>query len=355
MWPSLLRITAALSVALAGLAATAAEKPAEALAEGMVNPGYEEPPEWFKTSFLDLREDVAEARAAGKRVLLYFYQDGCPYCAKLLRDNLGDRRIADKTRTHFDVIAINMWGDREVTDMDGKVMTEKQFAAANRVMFTPTLVFLDESGRQALRINGYYPPDKFDAALDYVRKKLEKKLSFHDYYARQAPVKAKGKLHDQPFIIKPPYDLARLMRRSDKPLLVLFEQVQCRACDELHEDIFRRRETLEQIARLQVVRVDMWDDKSRLVTPRGKTTTPARWAAALGVAYAPTMVFFDRDPSGKIIEPIRMEAYLKAFHIQSVMDYVASRGYREQPSFQRFIQARADRLEAQGVHVDLWK
>jgi hypothetical protein len=36
-----------------------------------------------------------------------------------------------------------------------------------------------------------------------------------------------------------------------------------------------------------------------------------------------------------------------------VMDYVASGAYLEQPSFQRFIAARADALEAQGIHVDL--
>ena len=73
---------------------------------------YPEQPAWFKQSFLDLREDVAEAKQAGKRVLLYFHQDGCPYCARLLRENFGNRRIAEKTRKHFDVIAINIWGDR---------------------------------------------------------------------------------------------------------------------------------------------------------------------------------------------------------------------------------------------------
>jgi hypothetical protein len=35
------------------------------------------------------------------------------------------------------------------------------------------------------------------------------------------------------------------------------------------------------------------------------------------------------------------------------MDYVASGAYLEQPSFQRFISARAEALEAQGVHVEL--
>ena len=71
-------------------AAQAAEKN-ESLGQGMVNPGYHEKPDWFKSSFLDIREDVAEATDANKRVILYFYQDGCPYCAKLLNDNFGNR------------------------------------------------------------------------------------------------------------------------------------------------------------------------------------------------------------------------------------------------------------------------
>jgi len=59
-------------------AAVAAE---EGTLDGGVNPGYHPPPPWFKQSFLDIREDVDEAATAGKRLLLYFYQDGCPYCA----------------------------------------------------------------------------------------------------------------------------------------------------------------------------------------------------------------------------------------------------------------------------------
>ena len=41
-------------------------------------------PHWFKESFLDFEEDVDEAAAAGKRVMIYFHQEGCPYCAKLV-------------------------------------------------------------------------------------------------------------------------------------------------------------------------------------------------------------------------------------------------------------------------------
>ena len=93
-------------------AETGTQAPVDALEAGMVNPGYAEKPAWFANSFLDMREDVAEAAAAGKRVMLYFYQDGCPYCKKLLDTNFALSDTVRRTRENFEVIAINMWGDR---------------------------------------------------------------------------------------------------------------------------------------------------------------------------------------------------------------------------------------------------
>ena len=319
------------------------------LEAGMVNPGYEEKPDWFKNSFLDIGEDVEEAAAAGKRVMLYFYQDGCPYCAKLLRDNFSQQSIVQKSRKYLDVIAVNMWGDREVTGLDGQQTTEKEFAANLRVMFTPTILMLNEQGKVVLRINGYYHPVKFEAALDYVGQHKEKSLSFAEYYRKLAPVKASGKLHEADFFLPPPYDLQQLSKNT-KPLLILFEQKQCKPCDEYHADIYQRKETREQLQRFNIVRLDMWG-KTALITPAGKKSTALEFAKQLDVKYAPSMVFFDN--SGK--EVFRSEAYLRAFHIQSILDYVASGAYQTQSNFQRYIAARADKLEAQGIHVDLWK
>ena len=53
-----------------------------------------------------------------------------------------------------------------MTGLDGKLTTEKQFAADLKVMFTPTMLFLDEQGRVVMRLNGYYPPHKFSAVVD---------------------------------------------------------------------------------------------------------------------------------------------------------------------------------------------
>ena len=326
--------------------ASAGAEQGAALDAGLVNPGYHEKPDWFVDSFLDIREDVAEAAAADRRVALYFYQDGCPYCKKLLDTNLALKDTAEKLRSGFHVIAINMWGDREVTDFDGAATTEKEFAGALRVMFTPTLLFLDEQGDTVLRVNGYYAPHKFNAALDYARVHAGSGPGFREYLAGITAVPASGRLHSDPDFLPATASLAE--RESGKPLLVFFEQKACAPCDELHTDILQRPGSREQLARLDAVLLDMWSNEP-VRRPDGTTGSVAQWARELDVKYAPSLVFFDED--GK--EVFRAEAYLRSFHIQSAMDYVASGAYLEQPSFQRFISARADALEAQGIHIDL--
>jgi len=317
-----------------------------ALQDGMVNPGYAEKPAWFVNSFLDIREDVSDAAAAGKRVLLYFYQDGCPYCKKLLDTNFALKDTETMTRENFAVIAINMWGDREVTGFDGELTTEKAFAKSLRVMFTPTLLFLDAAGKVVLRVNGYYPPHKFNAALEYAASHDGRDPDFRTWYAAAAPAPASGVLHRDPGWLSPDADLAG--RSGGRPLLVMFEQQDCAPCDELHLDIFKRPESREQLARFDVVLLDMWSEEP-VARPDGKTSSVAEWARELHLQYAPSLVFFDASGA----EVFRTEAWLRSFHIQSAMDYVASRAYLEQPAFQRFIAARADALEAQGIHVDL--
>lgn len=337
-----------ISFSLAQAATAPGQK--EQLTEGMVNPGYVEKPYWFKNSFLDIREDIEEAKSNGKRVVLYMYQDGCPYCKKLLEDNYGNREISQYSQKHFETIAINMWGDRDVTDLEGNDVSEKQFAENLKVMFTPTMLMLDESGKVILRINGYYHPNKFLAALKYVAEKKETVMSFREFYGEQPQEKASGKLHIEDYFLQPPYDLRAERRGSGKPLMVMFEQLQCLACDELHNDIMQRKETRKETEKIDIVLLDMWS-KARVVTPDGRQLTAREWAKELNIQNGPSLVFFDN--SGK--EVFRAEAYLKAFHTQGIMDYVSSGGYLEQPNFQRWLGAKADRLEAQGIHVDLWK
>lgn len=101
-------------------------------------------PVWLRETFKDLREDLAEANAEGKRLMISVEQRGCIYCAKMHEEVYPDPAIDSLIRDHFFVVQINLFGDVEVTDFDGTVLPEKEMAVRWGVMFTPTLIFLPE-------------------------------------------------------------------------------------------------------------------------------------------------------------------------------------------------------------------
>lgn len=146
-----MRVLLALSLAFAALGARA--QPAEV-------------PGWFAESFLEFPQDVREAARDGKRLMLYFWQDGCPYCKRFVETTLAERAIEERTRRHFVAVALDLFGAREVQWVDGRRMSEKALAQALDVKATPTLLFLDEKGGIALRLVGYAPPERFAAALE---------------------------------------------------------------------------------------------------------------------------------------------------------------------------------------------
>ena len=135
-------------------------------------------PAWFKESFLDFEEDIADAADEGKRLVLYFWQTGCPYCNALVEHNFAQRDIVERMQSHYSLVGINMWGDREVIQVGGKTFTEKTLAAALKVNYTPTLLFFNENKKVILRLNGYYPPDEFRTALDWAKASNTSEVSF---------------------------------------------------------------------------------------------------------------------------------------------------------------------------------
>jgi len=124
-----------------------------------------EVPSWFAESFLEFPQDVKEAAQERKRLMLYFWQDGCPACRKMRETTFADRAIVDQTRRHFVAVALNVHGERELQWTDGRTMREKDLARALNIRGTPTLIFLDEQGAVALRLVGYVPPERFATTL----------------------------------------------------------------------------------------------------------------------------------------------------------------------------------------------
>jgi thioredoxin-related protein len=295
-------------------------------------------PSWFKLSFLDIPEDIAEARQSGKRGLaIYFGQKYCAYCKALLEGNFGRPDIRDYTQTHFDVVGVDIHGQRSVTDLFGEETDERGFAISEGVNFTPTMLFLDIEGREALRLSGYYPPYKFRAALEYVADGHYLNEDFRSYLARaDVPfVFEPGGLNVEDFFAPPPYALDRSRWPAQHPLVVFFEQGDCHACDVLHTGPLQEPEIRQRIARFDTAQLDIWSD-TPVLTPAGRRTTARRWAETLGLFYTPTLIFFDEQ--GR--EVLRVDSVVQFYRLRNLLDYVLTGAYREFPTFQEWRAAR---------------
>lgn len=97
--------------------------------------------EWMRDTFKDLREDLEEANAEGKRLLLMFEQRGCIYCKKMHEEIYPISDISDYISEHYFVVQLNLHGATEVTDFDGETLSEREMARKWGIMFTPTLMF----------------------------------------------------------------------------------------------------------------------------------------------------------------------------------------------------------------------
>ncbi|MGB2201560.1 MAG: thioredoxin family protein [Pseudooceanicola atlanticus] len=97
--------------------------------------------DWLHDTFRDLSEDLAEAEAEGKRLMILIEQRGCIYCRKMHEEVFVVPEIEKMLEEDFFVIQINMFGDVEVTDFDGTALPEKNMVKRWNTLFTPTLMF----------------------------------------------------------------------------------------------------------------------------------------------------------------------------------------------------------------------
>jgi thioredoxin-related protein len=299
---------------------------------------------------MDFSEDLEEAAEENRHVMLYFHQNGCPYCAKLVRNNFQDKHLVAKLTQHFDSIETNMFGNRDLTDWTGKELDEKAFALQMQVQFTPTLVFLGAKGKTLLRLNGYQSIEKMHATLDYISNKIYLQQPYASYISDLKKNKV-GSLNPNPIFESGPHLLTRNKKMpAQKVLAVFFEEPNCTECDFFHKNLLSLRQAQDTLKQMQVLRFNALSDE-KLITPAGKRTNARDWYQALNLTYKPAVVFFDKQ--GK--EVIRKDAFFKQFHWLSILDFVHSAAYKRQPEFQRYINERGDKLRAQSVDVDIWQ
>ncbi|WP_298607683.1 thioredoxin fold domain-containing protein [uncultured Thiothrix sp.] len=314
---------------------------ADTSTEGKVVGGIEhEMPDWFKESFLEIQEDIKEAADANKQVMLFFHLNNCPYCAKMLDDNFLQEPLKTYIQEHFDVIAINVKGDRQVQYSKERSFSEKELATDLEVTLTPTIIFVNAENKTVARLNGYRSPTQFKPVLEYIANQVYKTESLSEYLAKQT---SPTSYQLQPNIL---FQDRKDLSNIKTPLAVIFESTSCSDCSFLHDTLLNNPAIQGELKAFTVVRFAA-DDNTEITDVNGTKTTPKRWLQQLKLSYQPGLVLF---AEGK--EVTRLEAKLYNFHFQQLLNYVSSQGYKER-SFPEHLGMRQEEQLKQGKTVNI--
>ena len=104
---------------------------------------------FFQETFGNFQDELAQARQEGKKgVLIFFEQAGCPFCHRMKTTVLNQSDVQDFYRKYFRIFSVDINGDLEITDFQGRSTTQKDFAFREyQVRATPVFAFFDLSGK----------------------------------------------------------------------------------------------------------------------------------------------------------------------------------------------------------------
>ncbi|MGD8641301.1 MAG: ankyrin repeat domain-containing protein [Gammaproteobacteria bacterium] len=298
-------------------------------------------PDWFKQGFLLLDEDLKGAVKEGKQGLMVFISTRrCSYCKAFIDNSLSLPDIRRRVQASFDVVGLEIFDDREMTDPAGKRYIVKEFVTANKSAFTPTLIFYGAGGRKLLKIVGYYPPAKFRMVLGYLEGKHYKRESLRAYARRikdSSSKQAADIKRDPELFSKPPYILDRRAGPADQPMLVVFEEPDCSACERFHEKVLSDKSVRRLMGEFETVHLDASDTKTRVVTPNGERISPKQWFAKLDLSYRPATVFFDEK--GK--EVMRLDSETRHYRMEGTLQLILEKAYKQDAQLQRWRRDKA--------------
>ena len=297
-------------------------------------------PGWFKESFLDIADDVDEASEAGRHVMLFFELNGCPYCDRMLRESFEADPLSSYIQANFDVIAINIQGDREIAFNEDISVSEKQLSEMLKVYSTPALIFLDENNKTITRVNGYRAPERFQQVLEYVSTRAYRNASLVEH------LQAKLDRNVYQLRANPLFKKVNDLSSVDGPLMLVFEDGSCYDCNEFHDGILADARVREEIKAFSVVRLNA-DSEEPLLDMYGNQTTPAALAREYAMIYRPGVLLFD---DGNLLR--RHDSLTYPHHFKESLRYVAG-GYYKQTDYRSYSRQRTEELLEAGVTIDL--
>jgi thioredoxin-related protein len=297
-------------------------------------------PGWFKQSFLDIQDDVDEAAEADKHVILFFQLNDCPYCDRMLSESFEPEAFASYIQQHFDTIAINVRGDREIAFNEEISVTEKELSEILKVRATPAILFLDKNNKTVARVDGYRAPQRFRQVLEFVSSNAYEHTSLAEYLNRNLAKNVYRLRDDQMFAQVS--DLSSVVG----PLAVIFENSSCYDCNEFHDKILGNPLVQKELKPYTLVRLDTDSDKF-ITDVDGNKTTAKGMADEYQMSYRPGVLIFDE---GELIR--RYDSLLFPHHFKEGLRYVAG-GYYKQEDYRTYSQKRTEELLSSGQDIDL--
>ena len=288
-------------------------------------------PPWFKQSFLDLRDDLDDARQTGKRgIIVFLSQKNCNHCQAFIDTTLSDPVILKRVQKNYEVIALDIFNDLELTDIDGSVNTIKNFADKERARFTPALLFYGVEGKRLLKIIGFYPPEKFNRVLDYIADGDYQRETLSQYLQKDRTGSGQQEIqYDYTLFSKPPYVLDRTRFKGQQPLLILFESPNCNPCQRFHQWVLNDKNVRRLMPDFETVQLNSLDNASKVKLPSGRYLTPQQWSKELQLAYDYSVIFFDENG----VEVHRLDAETGRDRMSGSMQYVLEKSYLRHEQF----------------------
>ncbi len=252
-------------------------------------------PNWFMDSTGNLQQDLEKSQDK-QGLIVYLGQKGCPFCQQLLEENWAkESSLSDYTQRHFNAVGFDIFARKNLVLANGKTASVYAYAKANNATYSPSLLFYQADGEKVFFLRGYYPAYRMGAALRYVVEGFYRQETFADYEARAEalPTFDPDDLNELNIAAASPWFLDRSRFQASRPLLVLFEEPRCHACDILHTQLLDV--DLAAVAeKFEVVQLKRLAEMP-LITPDGQRLTIKTWAENLQITAAPTAIIFDEN------------------------------------------------------------
>ncbi|PRM98943.1 thioredoxin family protein [Aliarcobacter cryaerophilus] len=300
-------------------------------------------PSWFKDSFLDISEDIEEASEKNKHFMIFLDFEGCPYCSKMLKESFEeDNKTSQFIKNNFDVIELNVKGSRELTWVDGDVLTEKDLTEKLKIQYSPTLIIFNSNKEIVARVNGYRNSTDFQYILDFIQTKSYEKIDFTTYLS------SVNKKDTYTFIPNKMFKELNDLSKIKTPVAIIFEDKSCIQCDHFHNKILTNKDVIDEFSKFTIIRVDANSTKE-LILPTGEKTTPKSLVEKMNLDYRPGILLYNDK---KLISTI--DALLFPFHFKEVLRYVSGKHYVQYPkTYLDYLRVRQDELLKQGIDINV--